>query len=518
MRRLPVVRLPPYALAVRSPLRTVSIAGVAVALVLSLPSLAAARPGTPQHGSAGRPSHAQARAVLERVQDALAGKAASVGPRTDLTMELRDLRRVLPALDPDERTLALGLIGLTVPPPRSTCGGLFGGAVIASTHFCLHYGSANPVWAQTTVDTLEHVWSAEVGGLGFRPPLPDGDALFDVYLSDIGAQGYYGACAPAENARHSTSSCVLDDDFSPAQFGGAAPINSLSVTAAHEFFHAIQFGYDSGEDTWFMEGSAVWAEEQVYPDVNDYLQYLPFSAITHPGTPTDYAGATSTDLYFRYGAVLFWKFLSGQFGGPGIVRRVWEYADGDRFSLDAVTAALAEHGWSFGRAYARFGLWNTLPPGSYDDRALYPGPSWWQIKSLSRHNRSTGTQTTVLNHLTNAAMVVQPTGRLRKHTKLRIHVDGPAAASMPQATVQVRRKNGTVRIVDVPLDGAGDGTVRVPFETRTVSWVVVTLTNASTRITGCGTDRAYLYTCGGGSADDGLPFSAQAKVKLPKRR
>jgi hypothetical protein len=496
-----------------------SIAGVAVALVLSLPSLAAARPGTPQDGSAGGPSHAQARAVLQRVQDALDGTASPSAPRADLTMELRDLRRALPALDPDERTLALGLIGLTVPPPSSSCsGGLLSGAVVRSAHFCVHYSSGSTAWAQTTSDTLEHVWSAEVGGLGFRPPLPDGDGLFDVYLREIGDQGYYGACAPAQDTRHSVASCVLDDDFSPAEFGGAAPINSLSVTAAHEFFHAIQFGYDTDEDTWFMEGSAVWAEEEVYPAVNDYLQYLPFSAITRPGTPTDYAGATSTDLYFRYGAVLFWKFLSGQFGGPGIVRRVWEYADGDRFSVEAVSAALAEHGWSFGRAYARFGIWNTLPAGSYDDKAFYPQPSWWQIKSLSRHNRSTGTQTAVLSHLTNAAMLLQPAGRLRKHTKLRIHVDGPAAASTPQATVQVRRKDGTVRIVDVPLNGAGDGTVRVPFETRTVSSVVVTLTNASTRYTGCGTDRAWLYTCGGQSADDGLAFSARAKVKPPKRR
>jgi hypothetical protein len=479
--------------------------------------LAAARSRTPEDDPASS-RHAQATAVLERVRDALSRKADQAGPRTDLTLELRDLRRALPALDRDERTLALGLIGLTVPPPKSSCGGLLGGSVIATAHFCLHYGSADPAWAQTTADTLEHVWAFEVDGLGFRHPPFDGDALFDVYLSDIGAQGYYGACAPGQNARHSISSCVLDDDFSPAQFRGASPISSLQVTAAHEFFHAIQFGYDTGEDIWFMEGSAVWAEEQVYPDVNDYLQYLPFSAITRPGTPTDYAGATGTDLFFRYGAVLFWKFLSEQFGGPRIVRRVWEYADGDRFSLDAVTAALAEHGWSFGRAYARFGLWNTLPPGSYGDRALYPAPTWWQIRTLSRRTRSTGTQTGVLNHLTNAAMLIQPTGRLRKHTKLRIRVDGPAAASMPQATVQVRRKNGTVRIIDVPLDGAGDGTVRVPFETRTVSLVVVTLTNASTRITGCGSDRAYLYTCGGQSLDDGLAFSTRAKVKLPKRR
>ena len=494
-------------------MRTGSIAGVAIALVLSLPSAAGARPSTPDPDRS-HDRHAHALAILDEVRAAVSGTAQRTRPRTDLTLLLRDLRRALPALDSRERTLALGLIGLVVPPPKSSCGG-FLDSTVQSAHFCVHYSNGDTAWAQTTSETLEHVWATEVDGLGFRHPPYDGDALFDVYLKDIGGQGYYGACAPAQNARHSISSCVLDDDFDPAQFGGAPALNSLSVTAAHEFFHAIQFGYDTGEDTWFMEGSAVWAEEQVYPAVNDYLQYLPFSAITHPGTPEDYSGTTSADLYYRYGAVLFWEFLSEHFGGPGIVRRVWDYADGPAYSLQAVGGALAERGWSFGHAFARFGMWNTLPPGSYGDRALFPAPAWWQVHALSRRHRTTGTQAVGLSHLTNAAMVIQRVGRLPKHTKLRIHVDGPAAASMPQATVQVRRRSGTVRVVDVPLDRAGDGTVRVPFDSRRVSSVVVTLTNASTRMTDCGTDPSYVYACGGRGVDDGLGFSVRAKVRLP---
>ncbi|WP_457111684.1 MXAN_6640 family putative metalloprotease [Marmoricola sp. URHA0025 HA25] len=501
----------------RSPLRTASIAGVAVALVLSLPTVAAARPRTPDRGRSTGYTHAQARAVLERVQRAVTRKpAARPAPATDLTLQLRDLRRALPALDSAERTLALGLIGMTVPGPSGSCAGvLLGPAVITSAHFCVHYSNGNTAWAQTTSDTLEHVWIVEVDGLGFRAPLPDADGLFDVYLQEIGNQGYYGACAPAQSSRHSTSSCVLDDDFDPAEFGGAAAINSLSVTAAHEFFHAVQFGYDTDEDTWLMEGSAVWAEEQVYPQINDYLQYVRLSAITHPETSEDYAGANSSDLFYRYGAVLFWKFLSGQLGGPAIVRRVWEYADGDYYSLQAVAAALAERGWSFGRAFARFGVWNTLPATSYDDRALYPPPAWWEVQGLSRRHRTTGTQSVVLDHLANADMLIQPSGRLPRHTKLRVRVDGPALSGVPQASVQVRRRNGTVRVVEVPLDAAGDGVVRVRFDRRTVSSVVVTLTNASTRMTGCGTDPGYLYSCGGHSTDDGLRFSVSAKVRLP---
>jgi hypothetical protein len=47
---------------------------------------------------------------------------------------------------------------------------------------------------------------------------------------------------------------VLDDDYSTSQFPDP-PLVSLDVTAAHEFFHAVQFAYDYFEDSWLMEGT-----------------------------------------------------------------------------------------------------------------------------------------------------------------------------------------------------------------------------------------------------------------------
>ena len=38
---------------------------------------------------------------------------------------------------------------------------------------------------------------------------------------------------------------MLDNDYAPAQFpSGTSPQNNLTVTAAHEFFHAVQYAYD----------------------------------------------------------------------------------------------------------------------------------------------------------------------------------------------------------------------------------------------------------------------------------
>lgn len=481
------------------------VAALVVALVVALPVPSQARSGADDR------AHRAAEAALHAVVETLSHGPRSDGLRTDLSMQLRDLRLALPDLTPSERAEAVALLGLVVPPPSSSCGGLFDKA-IATTHFCVHY-SGDPTWAGTTASTLEQVWRAEIDQLHFRAPPADGDGLFDVYLREIGDQGYYGACAPAQNARHSASSCVLDDDFAAAEFGGAAPLNSLRVTAAHEFFHAIQYGYDTAEDIWLMEGSAVWAEDQVYPTVNDYRQYLPFSAIPRPRTPIDYQGITSTDLFYRYGAVLFWKFLSENFHDPGIIRRVWEYADGNRYSVQAVAAAVGERGWSFAKAFARFGVWNTLPRGTYADRAIFPSPAWWQAAKLTRGRRDTGVRTVVLNHLTNAAAYLRPARKLPKRARLLIRVSGPDAVRQPRATVQLRHPDGTFSLLGVRLNSAGDGKVLVPFNPRRIAAVVVTLTNASPRMT-CGVDREDRFACAGQSPDDGRAFSVRARVRL----
>ena len=79
---------------------------------------------------------------------------------------------------------------------------------------------------------------------------------------------------------------MLDNDYPPTQFpdyGGDYEI-PVEVTAAHEFNHALQFVYDSDQDTWMLESTATWAEEKVFDDANDYRSYLS-SWADHPEQP-----------------------------------------------------------------------------------------------------------------------------------------------------------------------------------------------------------------------------------------
>ena len=125
--------------------------------------------------------------------------------------------------------------------------------------------------------------------------------------TDVGADGLYGYCATddpgasavgAAQKREVSAYCVVDDDFDPAQYPAATGEQALAVTAAHEFFHAVQFGYDWREDLWFMEGTAAWVEDEVYDDVNENVLYLlKASALRHPAVPVDLSASG-----FQYGS------------------------------------------------------------------------------------------------------------------------------------------------------------------------------------------------------------------------
>ena len=66
------------------------------------------------------------------------------------------------------------------------------------------------------------------------------------------------------------------------EFPTNTPLENMQVTAAHEYFHAVQFAYDFFEDGWFMEATATWAEDELYDDVNDNVQYLPIGPLGRP--------------------------------------------------------------------------------------------------------------------------------------------------------------------------------------------------------------------------------------------
>lgn len=475
----------------------------------------APEPALPEFGEA-TPSE-----MLATARRVMTGNALPRDPSA--TLALRDLWLNKTKLRGSERRLANRMLarptdgvgdpqgfGYTVPEAAPVC----------NTRLCIHYvptgpdAPPSPDWPATNLAVMDAVWSQEVDGLGYRAPLTDGakggNALFDVYLKDLGGD-IYGFCAGEDVVKKRTGSgyCVLDNDFAASQFPTGTPTDNLTVTAAHEFFHAIQYAYDFNEDPWMMESTATWMEERIATAVNDNRQYFPWSQIYAPYVPLD---LFSRNEGYQYGNWVFWEYLSTKYG-VGIVKKVWDKAgslksDGGKNSIPALQKVLRKKG-GFGKVYAQFAAGNLTPAVNYPEGAEYPFPKVRGGKKLSKRKRTKRFSVKV-NHLASASYVYLPgKGLGSKKWKLSLAVNGPVKATSPYAVVVVHLANGKRQTKLVKLNRRGDGRKKVAFSNKRVGAVSVTLVNASTRYK-CGKDT--VLACRGVPLDDKERFSVKGKV------
>jgi hypothetical protein len=462
-------------------------------------------------------------------------------PPRDATLVLRDLALRLDELPAADRRVAERILarptdgssdpeenGYTVPEQTPVC----------SAHVCVHYvastadapnlADANadgiPDWVTRTLAVIDHVWSAEVGTYGYRAPLADttstnngGDGRLDVYLANVGAEGLYGYCTTddphtpvvpydtVETDWAVSAYCVVDDDFSPHQFPANTPLENLQVTAAHEFFHTVQFAYDFQEDTWLMEGTAVWMEDQVYTRVNDNRQYFPWSPLELPGSPLD----RGISLY-HYGAWIWWRYLSERFG-PGIVRQVWRRADDSatgpkQYSTQATANTLAAHGVSLRDAFGDFAVWNRIPGRRYSEGTAYPVAPVTQRATLGP-GAAVVTGTRRLKHLASVYASFRPSASAAATAHLTVRLDLPDSARHPVARLIVIDHTGAAAVHRFALSRTGGGTLRVRFGRGVVRRVDLVLSNAGTRFS-CW--QGTVFSCQGIPRDEGRTYAWRA--------
>ena len=480
------------------------------------------------------PAETSSRVALTALDTAgrvLAGDALATDPSA--TVALRDLWVARPDVGGVDAAQAESLLAR----PTDGAADPFGdGYTVPSTNqcsarICVHYvpttvdAPPSVDWVALTLATLEGVYEREVTQLGFRAPRADGtsggDSRFDVYLKDLGP-GLYGYCAPEfrKKARTASGFCVLDNDYAAAQFPSQTPEANLTVTAAHEFFHAVQYSYDYDEDPWMLESTATWMEEQVADDINDNRQYLPASQMQASFVPLD---AFSTSNGFQYGNWIFWEYLTSRFG-TGLVKKAWESAgtlrgDGKRYSIEAIQSVLRKKKTSFTDVYADFAAANIAPANTYAEAAgvpEYANPPQLADVTLTRADKKYTLRKKV-NHLSSEAMTVRSSPDFGgQKWRLRVSVKGPGRSASPAARLLVFKTNGKVSTRKVRFDKRGRARSLVPFSSAKVVGVTVSFANVSTRFRcGRGTD----FACSGTSRDDQRKFTVATKaVKKTKKR
>jgi hypothetical protein len=243
-------------------------------------------------------------------------------------------------------------------------------------HFCVHWvaegidapsladgdGDGVPDYVARVQEVADHVHSIENDKLGWREPRSDGRkgggrGKTDIYLDQIGG-ALFGYAAPDRGQgtrahrlpRHLHGYLVLDNDYDPREFPGTTSENDLEVTIAHEYDHILQFGYDAYQDAWFAESTAVWMEDEVYDEINDYLRYVR-RWVKRFDTPL------TANSIKEYGSAVWNKWLAHRYG-LAVVRQAWARAVHTKpggFSVSAYNSAIKSAGGSdFSRDFARF--------------------------------------------------------------------------------------------------------------------------------------------------------------------
>ncbi|HEY4377181.1 MAG TPA: MXAN_6640 family putative metalloprotease, partial [Acidimicrobiales bacterium] len=373
-----------------------------------------------------------------------------------------------------------------------------------------------PDMVEFTLKQLTHIDST-YRKAGYRSTRPDrhqgGDSRRDIYLGNIGSKGLYGYCTsddPKLNydfaaTKHPEVSayCVLDNDYSRAEFPYHSPRQNMEVTAAHEYFHAVQFAYDFDEDAWLMEATATWAEDELYSGINDNRQYLPLGPMGKPADSLDaYSNDSGGDYLHQYGTWIFFRYLTEHYrtkqgGLPTLVRRIWNLCAGKSgYSVAAIKQALLGRGTSLDIQLARFAAANRRPGASYNEGAHYTSAPLAGSATLTPGLLGTKSVSPALKHLSSATYRFMPGVGA---TSLAVTPTGNVGQDV-EAEVVVHTTDGSYTS-HVTLNGSSSS---VPFDPSTVSWVEVSLVNAGSSYT-CwnrAPSVSYEYTCQGTSNND----------------
>ena len=254
-----------------------------------------------------------------------------------------------------------------------------------TTHFRIRYdltgtnavdnsdldGNLIPDYIDTVATVFEEVYNHEINVLGYTIPPSDGmeggSPAYDIYVISTRAYGWTNFDYPAvgdnknslEKENNAYSSYIyIRNNYNDGNFPNTE-LENIQVTAGHEYFHAIQLGYDGDEEIWLMEATATWMEEETYDGVNDCYQYM------IPWFEKPHISLSSSSGLRPYGSYILFKYIDEHLGGPNIIRETWEQSrlvdsnDGD-FSIQSIDRALKSKNHTFEKALNNMAIANRI--------------------------------------------------------------------------------------------------------------------------------------------------------------
>ena len=272
----------------------------------------------------------------------------SPAQRTRMTAHIAPWKEDL--LDPP----AVGDAPSVTREPEDTCWGQKREHRVTGTHFVVEWDSENVTQetAEGFLEALEASWEVQVDQLGWQaPPLTD-EYFIAAYIDDPGPTGGY------------TSTDDCGNEWMPYIVAGTASFaNSWYLgMAAHEFNHAIQFGYGRALERYWWEASAMYIEPFVFPEEDSWIEYI-LGYTSYPWLALNAQSNDHDDARFAhmYGMAILAVYLDQHEGEPDLVRQTWEastsYVEDYGLTLALLLPTL---GYDWGEAYRGFMAANTV--------------------------------------------------------------------------------------------------------------------------------------------------------------
>ena len=305
-------------------------------------------------------------------------------------------------------------------------------------------------------------------GRGYLAPPSDdaqpnngGDGRFDVYLVDFGGAADGRFQSEVCTGSRCTGYMTQENDF--AGYAYATPTIGSRVVSSHEFFHAVQAGYNATQSAIVSEGTAVWSTEQFDSSLTD-LESFVGGYLARPDHSLDRTSTTPVDP-FTYGAALFFQFL-GEELGHDVVLELWQdcvpgahgVAQPDWFG--ALAALLVRrYATTFADTFTTFATWNLFTVGRKDpSRGYGNGAAYPSIATTSCMLPYTDATLRVF-YASSQVLAFDPGAR----TQLLVQVIAAAGATLDD-----------LRIVVAPVTNSAVGTVTTTAATATAVAIDVT--------------------------------------------
>jgi len=171
-------------------------------------------------------------------------------------------------------------------------------------------------------------------------------------------------------------------------------------------------------------------------------------------------------------------FGDGGLADPTVIRHIWERAEGDTPSMQALRATLAARDTTFEETYALFGTVNLTPERFYEEGSTFavsvPMTRGLKLSEGKQRRRTTA----VLDHLSTDYYRFRADADLDGRRALKVRVDMPDRDTGSAATLVVDRGSGLAVTKPIRLRPDGVGAARVNFTRGQVKAVYLVLSNA----------------------------------------